>query len=547
MKQQTKYQKLHQKYIKAMDSLSDTEVQEIAESIESGRTHVLKMKRIESSSFDTSWIARIEDCIYDLGSIVQLPKITTKTVGEVVKVELARKIGAESVQHLSSHTNYIKEIDENGNVIPSKILNLGSDDQYATYENRFIATLIRHLVSFVQKRLDYVLQFAEIKNADVLFVKNKSTVDGMEVEIETKIKITQPIESSMDEAKSYIDRCVEVKRYMMYYYNSEFMKKLKNERDVRNPIMMTNILKKNPAYHKCYELYRFIESYDSIGVNHNVSETYADFSDQDFQDVNKTLLANFFAISSEESFAKPIKEVKKESKPRVLDAIDDEMFIFGPIQKGPIQYVRMDEEYLRNLQARSRIPPHLNNKEREYYEDEISERREQLDDYIALRALIRRKKDELKIWEQRVATAINRRQYEEEVARKKEELRNLREREQLLRHARNALVESAKANEEIVADKLKELEERQAARAQKEAEAEARRLERAGHLTEKQKRAKARRHKRYVRQCKAKAIAKAKEQKLQDRLERKQRVKEETRKLAKKMKPLENQPTENGK
>ena len=524
-----------------MDSLSDTEVQEILESIESGRTHVLKMKRIESSSFDTSWIARIEDCIYDLGAIVQLPKITTKTVGEVVKVELARKIGAESVQHLSSHTNYIKEIDENGNVIPSKILNLGSDDQYATYENRFIATLIRHLVSFVQKRLDYVLQFAEINNADVLYVKNKSNVDGMEVEIETKIKITQPIESSMDEAKSYIDRCLEVKRYMMYYYNSDFMKKLKNERDVRNPIMMTNILKKNPAYHKCYELYRFIESYDSIGVNHNVSETYSDFSDQDFQDVNKTLLANFFAISSEESSAKPIREVKKESKPRVLDSIDEEMFIFGPIQKGPIQTVRMDEEYIRNLQARSRIPQHLNNKEREYYADEIAERLEKHDDYTELRALIRRKKDELKIWEARVATTINRRLYEEEVARKKEELRNLREREQLLRNARNALVESAKNNEEIVADKIRELEERQAARAQKEAEVAARKAERANHLTEKQKRAKARRHKRYVRQCKEKALAKAKEQKRLEREQRKEMVKAEKRKYAKRMKPLENQ------
>ena len=547
MKQQTKYQKLHQKYIKAMESFSDPEVQEILEGIEEGKTHVLKMKRIESSSFDTSWINRIEDCIYDLGSIVQLPKITTKTVGEVVKVELARKIGAESVQHLSSHTNYIKEIDEQGNVIPSKILNLGSDDQYATYENRFIATLIRHLVSFVQKRLDYVLQFAEIKNADVLYVKNKSNIDGMEVEIETKIKITQPIESSMDEARSYIDRCVQVKRYMMYYYNSEFMKRLKNERDVRNPIMMTNILKKNPAYHKCYELYRFIESYDSIGVNHNVSETYADFTDQDFQDVNKTLLANFFAISSEESTATPIKEVKKESKPRVLDAIDDEMFVFGPIQKGPIQYVRMDEEYLRNLQARNRIPPHLNNKEREYYGDEIAERLEKHDDYVELRELIRRKKDELKIWEQRVATAINRRQYEEEVARKKEELRNLREREQLLRNARNALVESAKTNEEVVADKLRELEERQQARAQKEAEIAARKAERANHLTEKQKRAKARRHKRYVRQCKEKAIAKAKEQKRLEREQRKEMVKQERKKLAKKMKPLENQNQENGK
>ena len=544
---QTKYQKLHQKYIKAMESISDPEVDEILEGIECGKTHVLKMKRIESSSFDTSWIKKIEDCIFDLGNIIQLPKITTKTVGEVVKVELARKIGAESVQHLSSHTNYIKEIDEQGNVIPSKILNLGSDDQYATYENRFIATLIRHLVSFIQRRYDYVTQFAEIKNADVLYVKNKCNVDGMEVEIETKVKITQPIESSMEEAKSYIDRVISIRKYMLYYYNSEFMKRLKNERDVRNPIMMTNILKKNPEYHKCYELYRFIESYDGIGVNHNVSETYADFSDQDFQDVNKTLLANFFAISSEEPSATPIKEVKKESKPRVLDSIDEEMFVFGPIQKGPIQYVRMDEEYLRNLQARNRIPPHLNNKEREYYGDEILERVEKHDDYVELRDLIRRKKDELKIWEQRVATTINRRQYEEEVARKKEELRNLKEREQLLRNARQNLVESAKKNEEIVADKLRELEERQEARAQKEAEIAARKAERATHLTEKQKRAKARRHKRYVRQCKEKALAKAKEQKLQERLERKERVKQERRKLAKKMKPLENQNTENGK
>ena len=544
MKQQTKYQKLHQKYIKAMESLSDTEVQEILDGIDAGRTHVLKMKRIESSSFDTSWINKIEDCIFDLGNIVQLPKITTKTVGEVVKVELARKIGAESVQHLSSHTNYIKEIDENGNVVPSKILNLGSDDQYATYENRFIATLIRHLVSFIQRRYDYVTQFAEIKNADVLYVKNKSNVDGMEVEIETKIKITQPIESSMEEAKSYIDRVVAIRKYMLYYYNSDFMKKLKNERDVRNPIMMTNILKKNPAYHKCYELYRFIEAYDGIGVNHNVSETYADFSDQDFQDVNKTLLANFLAISSEEPSAAPIREVKKESKPRVLDSLDEEMFVFGPIQKGPIQFVRMDEEYLRNLQARQRIPPHLNNHEREYYGDEIAERLEKHDDYVELRELIRRKRDELKIWEQRVATAINRRLYEEEVARKKEELRNLREREQLLRNARLNLVESAKKNEDIVADKLRELEERQEARAQKEAEAAARKAERATHLTEKQRRAKARRHKRYVRQCKEKALAQAKEQKRLEREQRKEMVKQERRRLAKKMKPLENPPEE---
>lgn len=537
---ETKYQQLHKEYIKNMDSLKeDNEISEISDSLSKGRTHVLKMRRIESSSFDTSWIKRIEDCIFDLGNIIKSPKITTKQVGDVVQVELARKIGAESVQHLASHTNFVKEIDENGNVIPSKILNIGNDDQYVTYENRFIATLVRRLVIFIQKRYDYALQFAQIKNADVMYIKNKSMVDGMEVEIETKIKITQPIEASMDEAKEYIDRVLEIRKYMLYYYGSEFMRKLKNERDVRNPILQTNIIKKNPEYHHCYELFRFIESYDGIGVNHKVSENYSSCDEEDFKDVNSTILANFLAVSTEESKAQTIRKVEKETKPKILDSIDDEMFEFGPIQKGPVQYVRMDEEYMRNMLARNRIPDHLDANEKGYYEDEINENREAVDDLEELKRLIRRKRDELKIWEQRVATVINRREYDEQIAKKKEELRQLRDREQLLRDARRRLVEAAENNEDIVAEQERELQERQAARAAKEKEAEEKRLERASHLTVKQQRAKARRHRRYLRDAKEKAKIKAKEQKKKERLERKEAIKAEKKKLAKKMKQLE--------
>ncbi|MCQ2087254.1 MAG: hypothetical protein MJZ37_04180 [Bacilli bacterium] len=463
----TKYEKLHQRYITRMSSLRDTDqIDEIWQDIVEGRTHILKMKRLESSSFDLSWIKEIEDCIFDLGTIVKSPKITTKTVGDVVQVELARKIGAESVQHLASHTNYVKEIDEQGNVIPSKILNIGSEDQYATYENKFIATLIRRLLLFIEKRYEYASKFVRMNNADVLYIKNKSLVDGMEVEIETKVKITQPIEADIEQAKNYLNRILEIRKHVMFYYNSDFMKKLKTERNVRNPIIMTNIIKKNPYYNHCYRLYKFIESYDSIGMTHKVNETYSDVTKKDIEDINTTLLANFLSISSEQPSASTIRFVDKEAKPKVLNNLDDEIFEFGPLNKGPISFVRIDEEYLFNMNARHRVPPHLDAYEKAYYEDEIMENIERNADLEELKKLIRRKKEEYKLWEQRVETNIERRQWEEEMARRKEELRQLKEREALLKKAREQLINSALNDEEVVA-------EREARKAEKEAKLKA--------------------------------------------------------------------------
>ena len=111
---------------------------EIFDSLAAGKNSYLRYDRLQSSSFDSSWIEMIEGVIFDLGDIIANPKMTTKVDGNIVPVELARKTGAESVQHLSSHTQYIKEIDEYGNVIPSKIMTMVNEDDLHTYENRFI-------------------------------------------------------------------------------------------------------------------------------------------------------------------------------------------------------------------------------------------------------------------------------------------------------------------------------------------------------------------------------------------------------------------------
>ena len=83
---------------------------DILAALSNGKNTYMRMDRVESSSYDSSWIDEIENVIFDLGTIIANPKQVTKAEGNIVPVELARKISAESVQHLASHTQYVKEI-----------------------------------------------------------------------------------------------------------------------------------------------------------------------------------------------------------------------------------------------------------------------------------------------------------------------------------------------------------------------------------------------------------------------------------------------------
>ena len=254
---------LFKKYLGKMDSLKkEKKASEIFASLSAGKNSYMRIDRLENSNFDFSWIKEIEDCIYDLGEIIANPREVTKTVTNIVPVELARKTNAESVQHLASHTQYIKEVKEDGDVVPNKILNIGSEEDIHTYENRFIATLVRRLVLFIQKRYEFVRNFSILHDEEILYYKTKSIVDGADVEIETKIKVKSPSDTkAADMSNKAVERILKIREYVLYFYGSKFMKELKTERDVRNPIVMTNILRKNPKYNHCYRLYKFIEKY----------------------------------------------------------------------------------------------------------------------------------------------------------------------------------------------------------------------------------------------------------------------------------------------
>ena len=445
----SKEKALFEKYAAKVNELlkEDTDGQVIFDCLAQGETTYMRQDRIENTSFDLTWIQVIEDCLYDLGCIVKNPKITTKTVEDLVPVELARKTDQESVKHLASHTQYIKDVDEEGDIIPSKILNIGNDDEYHTYENRFIATLIRRLVLFVDKRYEYVKDYVDLHDQETLLIKNKSHVDGVDVELETKVKViskkTDPVSKANAEL---IQRIGTIRKYLIYYYRSDFMKQMKNERDVRNPILQTNIIRKNPQYHHCFRLYRFIESYDLMGASYTVNETFSLFNGEELHELNCLMLANYLALQGKDKSVET-KTKQVNFKPRVLTSSDDEQFEYGPYYQGPIQFVRVDAAYRKYLDRQTKnpeVPDKLSEHEEAYYADEIEKEKLSQEQVEEETKLLQRKSNEKIQFDAHVKDVIARRDLEEQEYREYLVEKRLREEDVFLTKSRQNIVEEAR-------------------------------------------------------------------------------------------------------
>ena len=445
----SKTTRLFDKYLAKMASIKkERQASQLYHELTSGKTSYMKLNRLATSYFDMTWIKAIEDVLFDLGDIVKNPREVTKTEAVLVPVELARKVSSESVRHLASHTQYIKTVDEKGEVVPNKIITIANEEDIHTYENRFIATLIRRLVLFIEKRYEFIKSFTPINDEQILYFKSESVVNGADVEIETKVKIRALSETNISEVSNkYIARIEDIREYVLYYYTSQFMKKLKTDRDVRNPIIMTNILRKNPKYHRCYELYRFIERYQQLGVSYKVDEQVGILDEEEIDELNTVMFTNYLAIQDAEHTRK-VKETSRTYKPKILTSIDDEQFVYGELLKGPFNFVRIDDEYQAYLDSKIKkdLPLHPTKAEREYYAAEYADRKERKEDKAQIEKLKKRKSKEALENEKRIRKIIEEREREEALRRQQEEEARRLEEERRLDEVRREIIAAARGD-----------------------------------------------------------------------------------------------------
>ena len=275
--------------------------------------------------------------------------------------------------------------------------------------------------------------------------KNTSIINGQEVEIETKISVKRTLTDDVTTAaKDYIERIELMRQYISYYYNSPFMKQFKNEKDVRKPILQTNIIRKNPKYRKCFETFTFIERFESLGVSYKVDESYHTYTEKERKEINYLLSSQLLALQDEEGL-KVVKEKSRVYKPKILTSIDDEKFCYGDLYSGPIQFVRMDEGYKKYLasQINKELPSHPTKQLREFYAVDYEKKRAILEELREIDKLISRVEKDIHNWEKTVQKFIKTREKEEaeEAQRQLDALRIYHQ--SLLEEKRKKIVEAA--------------------------------------------------------------------------------------------------------
>lgn len=458
----SKYQTLHKKLMSQTNNFFKLkDGKDIYDALSHGQNSYLRFDRVESSAMDASWIKKIEEVIPDLNDIVSNPKRTIQTLSEVVEVEKAKKTSRESVQHLASHTQYVKSIDEEGNVTPSKILNIFNDDFFAIYENKFIATLVRRLFLFVEKRYQYIVTQATLRDVELLYFKNKTVIDGSEIEIETKIRYSKPaLDNAADKLKDFLRRIEDVRKYLRFFAGSEFMRILRRERDVRNPILQTNIIRKNPKYRNCYHLWQFLNSYMESGVELKVEEKYSQLNEEQLAEINKVLTINFLALKGGDApkeFMKP-----KIYRPRILKTYDDEMFDPANKYAGPVEFVRVDEKYREYKEGLQDLNPHPTKAMAEYMKDEYKDNKARKEETKQVDSLIKRSQQEFKKYTKEQERLLVKEQEDLEMISDLAEQQILDEQEARLQPFRDQLVGGHsldKPKEKILSDEeLKQIE-----------------------------------------------------------------------------------------
>ena len=278
------------------------------------------------------WIDIIEDVLPYLDNILRNPKRFIVNDEEIVKVELARKVTVESVIHLTQHTNFIQKIDKNGDVKPSKILNINREESLDTYENRFIFTLLNNLRNFYEERVSATggTSYCLDKN-NMIYIAN-SKVNSEEINVKFEINDTSKVIKGTGGAKngfSFEDRLKKIKIQMDGFFGSELYTTLAKLHvpPVRSPIRHTNVILKNPNFKKVEELWNYIQAFVSKDKREKNKKDYFDkgnLKNQYDQAFLMTFIANKNLIenSTSNNESNIINQMMKRLINNLLDSIE---------------------------------------------------------------------------------------------------------------------------------------------------------------------------------------------------------------------------------
>lgn len=310
---------------------------------------------------DMDWVVAIEETLPYIQKAIDEQRRFIKQVDNVVRIELARKVGPESVKHLSQHTNFIAKVDDDGMVTPNKILTTEREESFAIYENRVLMALIRKALIFVD---DKYSKMKDVPNDSYNRIQMERHVNFNDKKIDFTInyvneshdKLADDLDVLDVSELSDFDRIRRIRSTLNEFLNTQLMREIAKEPEVRPPITQTNLLKKNPNFKKAMELWTFLDSYKRTGFE-IVSEDYQGKMDEQVQqDVYFAMGFEHFmmSIATNPGLRNILQQKYEEENARIAEEEAKPEKIRESVLKAQIDAVRKEEMEIRLREIRER-------------------------------------------------------------------------------------------------------------------------------------------------------------------------------------------------
>lgn len=351
--------------------------QYLFEMIQAGDNTLEQKNRILHKVVDERWLTVVEEGIEAIFNIVDKPRRFITTSEEVVPVALAKKITADSVRHLSQNTQYITT-NEAGDIMPTKILNVTTEESYDLYENRFVYHLIQRLFAFVDKRTDVIFWSTGDETCNVMSMESK--VDDAYEEISYKVEMTiknrQSLVENDNDNMDIFKRIDRVRRMSRVLRTSSFCDIMNGCSRVHSPIQRTNLMMKDPDYRTCYKLWQFIEGYDEVGYTIEEQDSTLQFDEEYLLQMYINMITNYTVFKSllvsDPRKMSEIETKKREPvKPKFVKEIKEEIVEDRNIPDVEIRRVFVEEVTQAQLDAEKKLKEET--AKREELENSVSE------------------------------------------------------------------------------------------------------------------------------------------------------------------------------
>lgn len=324
-----------------MDSLDVIELYEdsnkdkVKKFIDSAESSLKVQSEKKYVTRDVEWMNLIEEVIPHLDHVFRTPNRFIQNEEEIVKIEQARKVSVETIKHLSKNTNFIQTVDENGDVIPSKLLNVRKEETCNTYENRLAYTLIQNMKFFINKRkksLEESLGMEkddENKDNKQLEYNAKSKLNDEDVDINVSIssKLDSQGKNSQEKNKNMIERIEVIERKITDIESNDVYKILDKLHviPVKDPIKKTNMILKNVHFQYIMKLWEFMK--DNFDTQTNATEENKDYMDngQLKKMMDEAFLLQYLVMKTLDEDETEKQDTQKQVKAMVIEQMLDKM------------------------------------------------------------------------------------------------------------------------------------------------------------------------------------------------------------------------------